>query len=315
MENQWQQLRAVLNGEHSERDGLSGQFFNRLLYCLDDVQAGECDRLHAFYDALQCARAFGLMPLRLPYRHLIEGAMLQHFGLRRDRDYPGELFLTHEAEEIDPSLLPVWKGEQRRFLETPPLDVLLPSVLNDPRYTHYTSAGQQQAVRTVLTSDRDKTLLVNLPTGAGKTFVIHSQMLTSPRRLLTLVIVPTVALAVEQALRAQEVMQQAGQDHGGSYVWHSGQSIEERNMMKLRLASGEQRALFCSPEAATGGLLLQLFSLAERGLLGAVIVDEAHLIDQWGRSSVPSFSYWHPGAIVEGYLVRRCQSRSAFCHV
>lgn len=115
MENQWQQLRAVLNGEHSERDGLSGQFFNRLLYCLDDVQAGECDRLHAFYDALQCARAFGLMPLRLPYRHLTEGVMLQHFGLRRDRDYPGELFLTCEAEEIDPSLLPVWKGEQRRF--------------------------------------------------------------------------------------------------------------------------------------------------------------------------------------------------------
>ncbi|ECU3068383.1 ATP-dependent DNA helicase RecQ, partial [Salmonella enterica subsp. enterica serovar Montevideo] len=98
MENQWQQLRAVLNGEHSERDGLSGQFFNRLLYCLDDVQAGECDRLHAFYDALQCARAFGLMPLRLPYRHLTEGVMLQHFGLRRDRDYPGELFLTCEAE-------------------------------------------------------------------------------------------------------------------------------------------------------------------------------------------------------------------------
>lgn len=26
MENQWQQLRAVLNGELNERDGLSGQF-------------------------------------------------------------------------------------------------------------------------------------------------------------------------------------------------------------------------------------------------------------------------------------------------
>lgn len=149
MENQWQQLRAVLNGELNERDGLSGQFFNRLLYCLDDVRAGECDRLHAFYDALQCARALGLTPLRLPYRHLTEGTMLQHFGLRRDHDYPGELLLTREAEEIDPHLLPVWKGEQRRFLETPPLDVLLPSVLNDPRYTHYTSAGQQQAVRGV----------------------------------------------------------------------------------------------------------------------------------------------------------------------
>lgn len=294
MENQWQQLRAVLNGELNERDGLSGQFFNRLLYCLDDVRAGECDRLHAFYDALQCARALGLTPLRLPYRHLTEGTMLQHFGLRRDHDYPGELLLTREAEEIDPHLLPVWKGEQRRFLETPPLDVLLPSVLNDPRYTHYTSAGQQQAVRTVLTCGRDKTLLVNLPTGSGKTFVIHSQMLTSPRRHLTLVIVPTVALAIEQALRAQEVMQQAGQDHGGRYVWHSGQSTEERNEMKSRLASGEQRALFCSPEAATGGLLLQLFSLAERGLLGAVIVDEAHLIDQWGAEFRPEFQLLAP---------------------
>ncbi|END09031.1 DEAD/DEAH box helicase family protein [Escherichia coli P0302308.2] len=294
MENKWQQLRAVLNGELNERDGLSGQFFNRLLYCLDDVRAGECDRLHAFYDALQCARALGLTPLRLPYRHLTEGTMLQHFGLRRDHDYPGELLLTREAEEIDPHLLPVWKGEQRRFLETPPLDVLLPSVLNDPRYTHYTSAGQQQAVRTGLTCGRDKTLLVNLPTGSGKTFVIHSQMLTSPRRHLTLVIVPTVALAIEQALRAQEVMQQAGQDHGGRYVWHSGQSTEERNEMKSRLASGEQRALFCSPEAATGGLLLQLFSLAERGLLGAVIVDEAHLIDQWGAEFRPEFQLLAP---------------------
>lgn len=69
MENQWQQLRAVLNGELNERDGLSGQFFNRLLYCLDDVRAGECDRLHAFYDALQCARADAVkVAVPTPYR-------------------------------------------------------------------------------------------------------------------------------------------------------------------------------------------------------------------------------------------------------
>lgn len=294
MENQWQQLRAVLNGEHNDRDGLSGQFFSRLLFCLDDERAGDSDRLHAFYDALRCARAWGMAPLRLPYRHLTESTGLHHSGLRRDRDYPGELLLAREAEEIDPFMLAVWKGEPRRFLESPPLDVLLPSVFKDSRYTHYTSTGQQQAVRTVLTCGQDKTLLVNLPTGAGKTFVIHSQMLVSPRRHLTLVIVPTVALAIEQALRAKEVMQLAGQDHGGSYVWHSGQSDEEQNEMKERLISGDQRALFCSPEAATGGLLLQLFSLAQRGLLGAVMVDEAHLIDQWGAEFRPEFQLLAP---------------------
>ncbi|WP_439897040.1 DEAD/DEAH box helicase, partial [Salmonella enterica] len=42
------------------------------------------------------------------------------------------------------------------------------------------------------------------------------------------------------------------------------------------------------------GLLLQLFSLAERGLLGAVIVDEAHLIDQWGAEFRPEFQLLAP---------------------
>ena len=237
MDTQWLQLRAVLNGEHDEKDGISGQFFTRLLYCLDDDQAGESDRLHAFYDALQCARVHGLVPLMLPYRHLTENAALSRFGLCRHRDYPGELLLERGAEALDANLLAVWQGEKRRFLESPPLDTILPAVLNDPRYTHYTSVGQQQAVRTVLTSPQDKTLLVNLPTGAGKTFVIHAQMLTSPRRHLTLVIVPTVALAIEQALRAKEVMQRAGEDHGGSYVWHSGLGPEARSDW-LRASSG-----------------------------------------------------------------------------
>ncbi|MEX3004365.1 protein DpdF [Serratia fonticola] len=294
MEIQWRQLRAVLNGEHNERDGLSGQFFARLLCCQADPQAGESDLLHALYDALQCARSHGLTPLRLPYRHRVDTVTLSRFGLRRDRDFPGELLLAREAEAVEAHLLSVWKGELRRFLESPPLDAILPGVLKDERYTHYTSVGQQQAVRSVLTSSQDKTLLVNLPTGAGKTFVFHSLMLISPRRQLTLVIVPTVALAIEQALRAQEVMRRAKQDHGGSYAWHSAQSVDERADMKERLAAGEQRLLFCSPEAATGGLLLHLFSLAKRGLLGSVVVDEAHLIDQWGAEFRPEFQLLAP---------------------
>lgn len=40
--------------------------------------------------------------------------------------------------------------------------------------------------------------------------------------------------------------------------------------------------------------MLQLFSLAERGLLGAVIVDEAHLIDQWGAEFRPEFQLLAP---------------------
>jgi hypothetical protein len=58
-------------------------------------------------------------------------------------------------------------------------------------------------------------------------------------------------------------------------------------------------------------VLLQLFSLAQRGLLGAVMVDEAHLIDQWGgippRISVAGAA----GEIADGDLTGSHQSGSA----
>ena len=97
-----------------------------------------------------------------------ENTALNRFGLCRHRDHPGELLLERGAEALDANLLAVWRGKSAVFLESPSLGCDSPAVLNDPRYTHYTSVGQQQAVRTVLTSPRDKTLLVNLPTGAGK---------------------------------------------------------------------------------------------------------------------------------------------------
>jgi ATP-dependent DNA helicase RecQ len=187
MDTQWLQLRAVLNGEHDEKDGLAGNFLPASCTVWTMIRL-ESDRLHAFYDALQCARVHGLVPLMLPYRHLTENAALSRFGLCRHRDYPGELLLERGAEARWMRIcLRYGREKSAVFLSLLP-GYDSPAVLNDPRYTHYTSVGQQQAVRTVLTSPQDKTLLVNLPTGAGKTFVIHAQMLTSPRRHLTLVV-------------------------------------------------------------------------------------------------------------------------------
>jgi hypothetical protein len=59
------------------------------------------------------------------------------------RSYPGEVLLDENALQIAPELLAVWRKEKRRLLQTPPLDTLLPILLNDTKYTHYTSVGQQ----------------------------------------------------------------------------------------------------------------------------------------------------------------------------
>ncbi|MGR5872970.1 protein DpdF [Enterobacter asburiae] len=300
MEFQWRQLRELLavdecqgNSSGIQQDG--DQFFYRLWRCLNDAGAGTADRLHGYYDALQCARAHGLLPLRLPLKEVISPEDLMRAGLRRNRDYPGEVFLDDRALQLSSEWQAVWRKDKRRLLQTPPLDTLLPTLLNDTKYTHYTSFGQQLAVRTVLTSEKNSLLFINLPTGAGKTFIIHSLMLTTPASQLTLVIVPTISLAIEQAQRAQSMLQQANADHGGEYTWHSGQTLEVREALKARIKAGEQRLLFCSPEAASSGsLLLLLFSLAKRKMIGALVVDEAHLIDQWGAEFRPEFQLLAP---------------------
>ena len=300
MEFQWRQLRELLAMDECQDNNFvihqdDGQFFYRLWRCLNDAGAGISDRLHGYYDALQCARAHRLLPLRLPLKERILSEDLLRAGLRRSRDYPGEVLLDENALQIAPELLAVWRKEKRRLLQTPPLDTLLPILLNDTKYTHYTSVGQQLAVRTVLTSDKDRFLFINLPTGAGKTFIIHSLMLATPASQLTLVIVPTISLAIEQAQRAQSMLLQANADHGGEYTWHSGQTPEAREAIKARIKAGKQRLLFCSPEAASSGsLLLLLFSLAKRKMIGALVVDEAHLIDQWGAEFRPEFQLLAP---------------------
>lgn len=59
-------------------------------------------------------------------------------------------------------------------------------------------------------------------------------------------IVPTVALAIEQADDMQKLLRGADQDHGGSYVWIGGQDQPSRQAIKERIKAGTQRVLFCS---------------------------------------------------------------------
>jgi ATP-dependent DNA helicase RecQ len=151
-------------------------------------------------------------------------------------------------------------------------------------------------------------LFINLPTGAGKTFIIHSLMLATPASQLTLVIVPTISLAIEQAQRAQSMLLQANADHGGEYtaLWANTRGTWA---IKARIKAGKQRLLFCSPEAASSGsLLLLLFSLAKRKMIGALVVDEAHLIDQWGAEFRPEFQLLAPlvKSLVEVSKARSC---------
>lgn len=150
----------------------------------------------------------------------------------------------------------------------------------------YTSPGQRQAIRAAFLMSPGATLLVNLPTGAGKSLVFQSLALAARQRgQMTVVIVPTVALAKHQAQRFAELVGESEVE----WAYHGGLSQEARQLLRRRIRSGEQPIIFTSPEAAVGTLRAALFDAARTNRLAYLVVDEAHLIAEWGADFRPEF--------------------------
>jgi len=208
----------------------------------------------------------------------------------------GPNFLTLTNPEVTQKLLDVYKQKKKRKVIKVEMDLALISRLSDKNYSHYSSAGQRMAVRMSLTSPQDSTLFINLPTGCGKTLVAHACMLFSKSKALTIVIVPTVGLAIEQGKRAKKLFESADDFSVPNYAWHGQLSDGEKSEIRESIEKGEQKVIFTSPESVTGSLLPLLFRLANQNAIANIIIDEAHLIDTWGSNFRSEFQRF--GALV-----------------
>lgn len=149
--------------------------------------------------------------------------------------------------------------------------------------TSYRSRGQRAAVRAALSTPAGGSLVVALPTGEGKSMIfqlVHTVGFVgadqAENRGVTLVIVPTVALGVNHE---QEAVSVCGLSP--PLAFQGGNDVQN-NIIAERIADGTQGLCFASPEAACGRLRDPLRRAAEAGLLRAMVIDEAHLVDQWG---------------------------------
>lgn len=179
----------------------------------------------------------------------------------------------------------------RRLLQSP-------EVLADPFWTtalghrRYMSLGQRQAARTLVLAPPGTTVLVCLPTGQGKTDVVFAPVLAAADELaVSVVVVPTVALALDMERRFRQAvsdMRQQGSP-SGRYAYLGGMSDDLKSSMRDAIRGGQQRVVFAAPESVVQGISAALTVAATRGYLRYVVIDEAHLIEQWGTEFRPDF--------------------------
>lgn len=154
----------------------------------------------------------------------------------------------------------------------------------------YLGLGQREAVRALLHLPATDTLIANLPTGSGKSILAQIPPLLATEGRLTVAIVPTVALALDQARRMTTLLKvQYPHEDIPPLAYHGGLSAEDRQRIWQAVRTGQQRILFTSPESATGSLRSMLEDSAAAGRLDHLVIDEAHLVVGWGNGFRPAF--------------------------
>lgn len=285
-------LQRVLNSEQVEPARLPEPAFNRLFSTLTDKQT-----LHSSLDLAILVRH------ALRYHSLQQGqGESVRMKMRRGEGWPTADQWNSVGVSAEPTDSGFWVSAQpwrpswlsdvgedgvdaapaqapeRRILQATPGDPFLTTLGHE----QYHSPGQRAAMRAALTTPPGATLLVCLPTGEGKSLIFQGIAKygfgDGESSAVTLVVTPTVALALDHDRAARELWPS---DEPRAYIGGPDHALANQSIIE-HIIDGTQDLCFASPEAVCGSLRPALMNAARAGRLRALVVDEAHLVDTWG---------------------------------
>ena len=147
-------------------------------------------------------------------------------------------------------------------------------------YSHFKSMDQKLAVYGALNAPEGYTVLVSLPTGGGKSLV--TQTISYQKDGLTIVIVPTISLAIDQKRVTKKVIKRATNEEE-IFSYSSG---DDAGPIFKAIREQKAKVLFISPEALleNPGFAEVVKEANKSRYLKNIVIDEAHIVVDWGAS-------------------------------
>jgi ATP-dependent DNA helicase RecQ len=154
------------------------------------------------------------------------------------------------------------------------------SELTGYKYTKFKSLDQKLAVYGALNTPDGYTTLISLPTGGGKSLV--TQTISYQKEGLTIVIVPTVSLAIDQNRVTKDVIKRENNDEE-IYSYSSG--VNAGPILKA-IKEKKAKVLFISPEALLENTAFDetIKEVNKSRYLKNIVIDEAHIVVDWGAA-------------------------------
>ena len=152
--------------------------------------------------------------------------------------------------------------------------------LTNQKFKTFKSIEQQISVMGALRVPDGYTAMIAMSTGGGKSLVTQTVSYEYDNSL-TVIIVPTVSLMLDQQRNAAKLINPANKFE--IVYYHSGCNVNDlSSAINKRLV----RMLFLSPEALIKNPIIQdsIVTANSIGYLKNLVIDEAHIIIEWGAS-------------------------------
>ncbi|GHO61356.1 hypothetical protein KSC_002480 [Ktedonobacter sp. SOSP1-52] len=262
-----------------------------------ETEEGSADVLVLLRQVIRSHRQRLAAPVRLWQRLSAEEARTGLWGAV-DSDEPGMIQLM--ADEWHPQWL---QGTEeidhivRRRSNTHVLGDGLLYAMTLGHFAGYQSLAQRAAVQGCLFCDPGSTLLVTMPTGMGKSLAIlepawHASKGGRIKGGTTLVVVPTVSLAIDQQRSALRFFESVTSPEYLPQAWTADTPREMRAAICAGIKYGTLPILYTSPEALMqSDLYTVCLEAASQKTINWLVVDEAHLVETWGAGFRTRFQF------------------------